>query len=512
MNALNLLRRTKLASWALVAVALCACGGSGDDPAGGTAGGAGTGATGTGSGGGSSGTTCATACDHQVATQTACGVTVTPATHEQRLSRDVDLAASLVQSGQIDDAMAIAREVEAQLPALQDAPEQARFGVAWVLYVVGDLDRARGVLATLGTPSAHSPGGALPSRVLLLRGALALDGGDIELVHASCEQLDAIAHSNFERTYTRIQRLLVELASGRYEAVLGGVDEMLAAARDLERVDLEVAIETARVRALAELGEPPDPSNADEQPTSRLEDMFALAVLHHRLLWDADAPAPTLALPGHPEIAATAHLTEATRFLAAGKAALAAEPAQAGAALARQFGYRVVEADATSLLREARFVAGQLDDWRSLVHRPPAVELPSHADLSRVELAVTGDDGFDLGALDLLAHTATERARRRAAALLGEEARLDLRDAAFVEAARAIAGCHVHHRASNPAGGQASGPVLDLDPRRRLVWVSRRRIAFARRPLLWIILDLLATSPAPVDKERLLREAWSVDV
>lgn len=76
MNALNLLRRTKLASWALVAVALCACGGSGDDPAGGTAGGAGTGATGTGSGGGSSGTTCATACDHQVATQTACGVTV----------------------------------------------------------------------------------------------------------------------------------------------------------------------------------------------------------------------------------------------------------------------------------------------------------------------------------------------------------------------------------------------------------------------------------------------------
>jgi hypothetical protein len=100
-------------------------------------------------------------------------------------------------------------------------------------------------------------------------------------------------------------------------------------------------------------------------------------------------------------------------------------------------------------------------------------------------------------------------AARRARALLGDEAALDVIDRAVVSAARARLGIRILPIVTGiRAGGGAGG--WGLDERTRAVWLPGRSCPMAERPLMWRMLRVIAAGGGAADKETLARGAWDL--
>ena len=386
--------------------------------------------------------------------------------------------------------------------------------LALALYDLGRHERADEVLdALVATPRGGRASLLVSRKALLLRARIRLVTGSIPEASDLLESVRPYA-----RTASLLRPFLIELDSTRRLLIgdLEGLETQLQIAqREGEGIDRRL---TQRIATLLERlgiarGQAPVEALAPallSAPTPTL-DAHSLVLLRLRRACRHGVDAGLLAPAAASDASARVHalLLRCDEALVRGDVALAVETSQHARAEAARAGNRVLELDALSAVCDALLLAAQAE-----LHSAAAREL---LDLARALGSARGRLEAELNmrhahpatleriaACDQVAPTAARRAR----ALLGGEAQLDLVDRRVIEAVLAreptlrIVGTR-----SGPSDGWEPG--WGLDERHQLVWLpDGREVDLSSRALLWRILSAVCGLGGAATKEQLLVGVW----
>jgi hypothetical protein len=354
--------------------------------------------------------------------------------------------------------------------------------------------------------------GLASARYLFLATALAFDRGALAEAAGLLEKLLPLAlRSPAYAVFVSLHRGLLRLAQGQFDGIEDDFERIIQAASSTPRVDLVCAARTLRCRASILLGERPSGPPPDIAPNGSIwGDFLLLWDAIHRARWGAQTFDPSELRSPVPEARILALFCRAWLALSSGDADEARRAAEATAELAASTGHGLLE----SLARECVTVASLISTvvpsevviedaaaLSSLAREMGAAPLVIEAEL--ISLVAT-PSAWSPGRLEAIAASSQRTpASRRARAILGDPAALDLVDEAFVAAARRRMGARIEL-----LGLGARGAAWGLDQRTQSIWIQNRSFSFADRPLLWRILRVLADAGGAADKEALVIGAW----
>ncbi len=436
-----------------------------------------------------------------------------------RARRDVRLAQCLVAQG---DSGTARRLVDKLLPLVDALDAQTgadvRYGMAHVLYVVGELGAAADVLM----PGRRKGEGDAPQDVtpspefvapssrqqLTFQAVLALDTGRLEDCRELLERLEPHAPAeSTQRPFVDAIAAQRHLARGDMTQAREAIESMLRAARR-QRSGLLLGSALALAERLAvALGpdhSPPNPEPGDPEVVAPFAELLE-SVRDLRRLRRGEMLSPTRSDTAVPELSIRRGVTLAVADLLAGRAEPALSTALAARQRAQEMGHALLEAEALRLETECLVVLDRGEALTASLHG-----LSGLAD--RVALAALRDDATLLGLLrsaadaaqaeQLAASACSPETRRRARALLGSDVNLDALDTLVVGAIRRR-GFDVRTLC-----GDAARAGWGMEPAARAVWLpSGAVVDLASRPQLWRLLDELARCRRAT-KEQLAKALW----
>lgn len=388
------------------------------------------------------------------------------------------VASTLLRVGRLREATTMfdrALAEDQQGSARFDVGRAIRFHRVVALREAGDLERARAEIARL-SPYV-GPGSLLHHYLEHGRIVLAIDAGEFEGIDERIAALDAVIPSQLRRDALPDRARLALLRR-----------EPFRAPADLDAAGPSIFGESCRLWQL-EI----DLRRGDRAPAD------ALAGLELRV--------------DNLELRIQRHRVRAVAHLVAGAPGLALSELDEAIALARERGFRGIEAELLEIACDALLVLDRGAPLAAAIHALGALggSMPAARFVcsARFLQAVTAP-ALDLAAVEASAGawTTAPHVALRAQALLGAPGRLDVVDRQVLSAVERRPG-RVRVEILGGAAGGAWQPGWGLDEAALSVWLpGGERVDFSRQPVLWSMLRELAALGGRATKEQLVLRVW----
>jgi hypothetical protein len=410
-------------------------------------------------------------------------------------------------------ARALAERVRAALPDLPEGlRREAAERVGGVYVFLGRYRAATEVLPELREDHADV---FLSREVMLWRLAVATIGGRLDESAALVRRVRAMPATNAQqRQYADLFDIARRIATGELAGVDQALAALLAASAAAGNAQIYHFAAVYRERLAVVLGEPASPRAWDPdipEPVGPEAGHLAVCRMQHALRWGHELAVPAL----DSELVSV----QVAHAIACGEAALlAGEPEAAlaqvtrAAALAREHGQVVLEADAAVCRCEiaAAFDRPELTDATAELTAVAAALSSPRYTAEAQWFAAIATSAFDAAALEACAVLldVAPAAARRARRLLGGQLPLDAVDTVVCARIEERLRTRVETATGAEAAWGAWQAGWGLDTIRKAVWLPGRWVDLAAVPLSLRILEVLADAGGAVTKDALLRLAW----
>lgn len=442
----------------------------------------------------------------------------------ERFERDEMRGSCLASVGRHDEALAMARDLEARIPSLPETRRsEALYDTARIHYILHRLPDARRLVdELLGQLGPHAHLVQHGRKALQVDAAIALEMGDLERVGRITEQLSSFLRP-IPGAWAQVRSVDVarRFHAGELEGLEGVVEDLLASARETEVADVVYHADIFRTRLASLRAEPPIPEEASGVPSQAApaQRLFAAFRELHRALartrWEAGPDSGDAdALPDYLELAVLTRLVRAQRALLLGRHRESVGEARAAYEAALEAGFGIAAIEALDRLLEAHAAAGEEDALREvaqqMVAKARAMPSPRFEAEGRFYLLIAAPEVPDPAALEALAALGETApvAARRAATLLGDEVPLDAIDRLVVQT---VLERYEGRWSMAMVPTPTAGPDLHwgLDGDRRVVWRrGAEPVSFEKKELLWRVLEALADQGGEAIKEDLAEAVW----
>ena len=434
-----------------------------------------------------------------------------PGDRDQRVRVEVRLAQCHIALGDVAEAKRLAESLISDLESVTPrTARDVRYGIAHVLYVLGELRRAREVLSPNHASARQGSLGLHPERRLLtFRAVLSLDTGQLDECSTLLRRLEPYVPSGSAHApFVEVIVAQLELARGQLGRAKQRIDELTELARVKKSGLLLGSLQVLAERLALLIGpghSVPTQRRDDLTPVAPFDDLYRVQRALRMRRWGQPDLEYTLASNPVVEVQLRKALLDATTELVHGQLDAAQAASRALAKRAGDLGFFWIEVEALKLVSEAQLALEAPDELSRALHGlsrlADASSSPALAD--DVALLSLGCVAADPAEVERLAtHSCSAEVRRRARALLGEAVELDALDQLIVRALRR----HGIDVVTLGPGRRREG--WGIDERTQSVWSSDgSHHDLSRRPRLWRLLGHLVKC-REATKEALAAVLW----